>query len=788
MKVTGTVVVGAGAGGLGPLVYAARNGLLDGWLRQGLTVVEPRPEPASRLGRYALLADSFSPSFLEGLDGPQPHPLLQRVRGSAEGRALLRLADERPPLAVVGAFLRRLESEIEATMNAFPGADIATGRATRFVRGRAAQALYLHEDRVEVDMAGTGERVAGRTVILALGGEALASEAPFGSDRLLTEEGITAALRQLSGAARPEVMIVGASHSAFSAAWLLTERAPEGLLAPGAITVVARRRPVMFYRSVAEARLDGYEDFTAEDLCPRTGKVHQLGGLRGDGRELWRRIHGKPGTRSEPRVQLLDAVRDAEEVRDRLARATMVIPATGYAPRRLPTFAGGHAIALRSSRTADTVGSSIDERCRVLTASGVPLAPGVLAGDGVGLRALGDDGGRAELPRSHQRGVAVPAPPRAAGVRGDPGCARAAREQVVSAPLPALAPPPTVALILAGGEGARLWPLSTARRPKPFRALFGREPAVAFVVQQCRAWLGVDEAIALSVGRGHLAAAAEAIPSFARHRLFVEERLEGTTVAIARVAVAILAEPGERADTVLVVLAADQRLSPDRALVAALDDAVRCASTGRCLVSVGVRPDRPSSAYGYMQLGAPLAGFSGAFAAEGYCEKPPPPVAERLFAAGRSLWNAGVFVFRVDTLVAALRRFVPELVAAIEAGTELPRVYRAIDFELMERLSADDPQPPAFVAARCAFADLGNLEALAQGRRDARGNLVRGEAVLDACEGCTVLSEPPARVRVTGMRDTDVAVGSEGNVLVSRPGGLRRGALARHRRRRVGRR
>jgi mannose-1-phosphate guanylyltransferase len=318
---------------------------------------------------------------------------------------------------------------------------------------------------------------------------------------------------------------------------------------------------------------------------------------------------------------------------------------------------------------------------------------------------------------------------------------------------------------VAGGEGSRLWPLSTASRPKPFRALFGREPAVAFVAQQCRKWLGSDEAVALSLGRGHLGAAAEAIPTIARHRLLVEERLEGTTVAIARAAVALLAE---RADTVLVVLAADQRLSPDRALFAALDDAVRCAQTGRYLVSVGVRPDRPSSAYGYMQLGAPLADVAGAFAGDGYCEKPAPLLAERLFAAGRSLWNAGVFAFRVDALVAALRRFMPALVAAIEQGTDLPRSYRAIDHELMERIADDDPQRAAFVAARCAFDDLGNLEALTQGRRDARGNLVRGEAVLVACEGCTVLSEPPGRVRVAGLRDADVAVGSERNVLVSR--------------------
>lgn len=388
----GTLILGAGAGGLGPLVYAARHGLLDGWRRQGLTVIERRHEPRSALGRYALLADSFAPSFLEGLDGPAPHPLLGRARESDEGRALLRFADVRPPLPVVGAFLQRLEAEMEAALGGF-------------ARGREVRSLHLRPDHVEVEVtrgdAGTRERLEAKTVILALGGTPLASGDPWASDQLLTEEGIERALAEhgpLVRAARPEVVIVGGSHSAFSAAWLLVRQAAAGLFADGAIALVMPRAPAIFYRSAADAESDGYRAFTVDDICPRTGRVHQLGGLRGDGRELWRRISRRPGTTFEPRIRLLERERDGVEIEERLARATIVVPATGYAPARVPTFSRGDAIALRTARP------SVDDRCRVLTASGAPLERVFSLGMASGFVPSGSMGGEPSF-RGHTNGV-----------------------------------------------------------------------------------------------------------------------------------------------------------------------------------------------------------------------------------------------------------------------------------------------------------------------------------------------------------------------------------------------
>jgi hypothetical protein len=409
--IAATVVVGAGAAGTGPLLYAAQNGLLDRWLDRGVTVIERRATARSALSGYALRADSFGTSFLECTDAADQHPLLVRLRDSPEGAALRPLRDERPPLPVVGAFLARMETEVEAAMGAHP--------RSRFLREREVRAVHVMSDHVVVECAAGAaadpERWPARTLVVAFGGAPtdanalaaslgelgdLAGERLRSSDRLLTDEGIREAIAALARASRPEIVVIGASHSAFSAAWLITERAPDGLLGDGAVAIVARRTPRIFYRTPEAAEADGYRAFTALDICPRTRRVHQLGGLRGDGRELWRRITGRPGTTPEPRVALLDTTTDIGAVRSQIRRATVVVAATGYRPRLPRVFRAGQEIPLLASRG----GPSVDERCRLLTADSTPIDRVFSLGMASGFVPSGTMGGEPSF-RGHTNGV-----------------------------------------------------------------------------------------------------------------------------------------------------------------------------------------------------------------------------------------------------------------------------------------------------------------------------------------------------------------------------------------------
>jgi mannose-1-phosphate guanylyltransferase/6-phosphogluconolactonase/glucosamine-6-phosphate isomerase/deaminase len=320
-----------------------------------------------------------------------------------------------------------------------------------------------------------------------------------------------------------------------------------------------------------------------------------------------------------------------------------------------------------------------------------------------------------------------------------------------------------VALVLAGGVGRRLWPLSTSERPKPFRTLFGTEAPVAQAIRQATAWAGDPSAVLVALGLGQLASAREVIPSFAQHGQVIERHPVETAVAIARIALTYTAH-GSR---VLLVMAADQRLEPDDAAMRALDRAAAIARSGPYLVSIGVTPDGPSTAYGYMRLGAPLGDSGDAWEGLGYVEKPDLAGATRLLAEG-CLWNAGTFAFRIDTLLAALRRHLPEAMAALADHPDAVPPLRSIDYELLERIAPTDPERHAFVEARCRFRDYGNLSALAAGAEpDADGNRLQGRVVAHGCHDCVLLCEPPRRLEVSGLRHTMVAMGAEGNVLVA---------------------
>jgi mannose-1-phosphate guanylyltransferase len=321
-----------------------------------------------------------------------------------------------------------------------------------------------------------------------------------------------------------------------------------------------------------------------------------------------------------------------------------------------------------------------------------------------------------------------------------------------------------VALVLAGGHGKRLWPLSTPGNPKPFRSIFDDEPPVRRVLRQAEALVGEPSDVWLAIGESQFDAARAAIPELDRYTVVSEAHATETTVTIARAALALARE---RPDAVLGVLSADQRLGPDDALVTALNRAVDVARSGPYLVSLGVRPDRPATAYGYMQLGDRMA-VSSAFEGDGYVEKPDLETATRFVAAGRSIWNVGVFAFLVSTLLAALRRHVPDVIEALARDRAPDRPVRAIDYELMERVAPGDSERHAYLVADCSFDDLGNLSALAdRASPDPRGNRRRGDVVVEGCDGCAMLAEPPRRLRVTGLEGAIVAASAEGNVLVS---------------------
>jgi hypothetical protein len=396
----GLIILGGGPAGTGSLVWAAQNGKLGWLLERGVAIVERSAALGGTLDGYVINADSMGTSFLECLDAPSAREAFAPVLRADATRELELMRYRYPPLKLVAAFERCL-GQVLARL-------VAGQRGCRFIAGGVAQSVRLHGDGSATVRLASGETLSSRAVVFGMGGRQessgyLAREIMPGvrlsdqprdkivpSGRLLTPEGVADAARLLAAAKRRKVVIIGGSHSAFSSVWVLLNRLPESAFEAGDIAILHRRPQRVFYLNADEARADGFV-FTERDVCPMTRRIHRMGGLRNDGRELWRRITGRPGADPEPRARLVP-VREAapDAVRRLLDAAALIVPAFGYRFNTLPVVdEGGRPVPL----AADFGACAVDRASRLLRADGMALAGVFGVGLGTGFRPWGEMAG-----------------------------------------------------------------------------------------------------------------------------------------------------------------------------------------------------------------------------------------------------------------------------------------------------------------------------------------------------------------------------------------------------------
>ena len=325
-------------------------------------------------------------------------------------------------------------------------------------------------------------------------------------------------------------------------------------------------------------------------------------------------------------------------------------------------------------------------------------------------------------------------------------------------------------VILCGGVGSRLWPESTPSHPKAFLALTGPRTLLQETALRVAKVAGAPPAIVVASA----AHAEEVLGEFAdvgvACRLVTEPAGRGSAAAVA---VACLEIAETEPEGVVLIAACDHHV-PDADAFAEGVAAAIAAAAGGAIVTFGVTPTSPSSAYGYVRPGAPLEG--AVRAAAGFVEKPPPGRAEELIADGW-LWNSGVFVFRADVMLGELEAREPALLAAAcraraeatrrgdclalgEAFLAAPSL--AIDVAVMERTDRAAVLPIAY-----AWSDLGAWDSvLAAAEKDASGNAVRGRVKLVDSQGCLIRADAGVRVVAVGLRDIAVVV-EGGRVLVT---------------------
>ncbi|MGB8933235.1 MAG: mannose-1-phosphate guanylyltransferase [Anaeromyxobacteraceae bacterium] len=331
-------------------------------------------------------------------------------------------------------------------------------------------------------------------------------------------------------------------------------------------------------------------------------------------------------------------------------------------------------------------------------------------------------------------------------------------------------------VVMAGGSGTRFWPLSRKDRPKQFLALAGDEPLIAATVHRLPPLAKAKQTFVVC-GPAHAKLARRLLPDLPAENFIVEPCARNTAPCVGLAALHVAARDPQG---IIAMLPADHHVSRPESFRETIAAAAKVAADG-LIATIGIRPSRPETGYGYLKIGARLPGAKGkgrsqAHRVERFVEKPDVVTAARYLADGDYLWNSGIFVFRADVILEEIRKAMPVLGEQLEAigralGTPsykkvLARVFPecpsiSIDYGVMEK-----SHRIAVVPADFGWSDVGSFAALPEVReQDLLGNVVEGDGLVVDGRNNVVVGKGGRPLVVVGLDDV-VAVDAGDAILV----------------------
>lgn len=330
-------------------------------------------------------------------------------------------------------------------------------------------------------------------------------------------------------------------------------------------------------------------------------------------------------------------------------------------------------------------------------------------------------------------------------------------------------------VVLSGGAGTRLWPLSRELFPKQMHALTGTRTLLQQTVLRAADRNLFAPPILIANDEHRFVVAEQMRQIAAVPEAIVLEPVGRNTGPAAAIAALMVAKRNPRA--LLLLLPSDHEIGDEAAFRDAVGIAAAAALTGR-LTTFGIAPSRPETGFGYIQKGAAISGLAGAYDVSRFVEKPDQTTAAGWLEAGGYFWNGGIFLFRACDLIDELRLADPAMLRHAEAALDGAR--RDLDFIRLDRnafaacpaISLDyavmeRTRRAAVVPVDMGWSDLGSWDALwGTGRADESGTVAHGTTLLEETAGCYVRGEDGILVATLGISDL-IVVATRDAVLVA---------------------